>query len=154
MTCSQCTKVDPSRCNNTCDTSARCRHEHYRGSQARYGDHRHGRALSDARRRSGGYGPLNVTGELRRTSTGTNATSVDSPQSVPPLVDQSTSPQILTTGIKVNDLICPFLKGAVSALRCVAGTTVVILVERHQPHGISMFAGVGERTRERQRSLQ
>ncbi|MCF7668427.1 MAG: F0F1 ATP synthase subunit beta, partial [Verrucomicrobia bacterium] len=29
----------------------------------------------------------------------------------PPLVDQSTSPQILETGIKVIDLICPFLKG-------------------------------------------
>jgi F-type H+-transporting ATPase subunit beta len=29
----------------------------------------------------------------------------------PALVDQSTSPQILTTGIKVIDLICPFLKG-------------------------------------------
>ena len=29
----------------------------------------------------------------------------------PPLVDQSTSPQVLTTGIKVIDLICPFLKG-------------------------------------------
>ena len=32
-------------------------------------------------------------------------------RSAPPLVDQSTSPQILTTGIKVIDLICPFLKG-------------------------------------------
>ncbi len=29
----------------------------------------------------------------------------------PPLVDQSTSPQVLFTGIKVIDLICPFLKG-------------------------------------------
>ena len=29
----------------------------------------------------------------------------------PPLVDQSTSPQVLSTGIKVIDLICPFLKG-------------------------------------------
>ena len=29
----------------------------------------------------------------------------------PPLVDQSPSPQVLTTGIKVIDLICPFLKG-------------------------------------------
>src|SRR6185295_9537507 len=32
-------------------------------------------------------------------------------RAAPPLVDQSTSPQILTTGIKVIDLICPFLKG-------------------------------------------
>src|SRR5262249_43539464 len=29
----------------------------------------------------------------------------------PPLADQSTSPQVLSTGIKVIDLICPFLKG-------------------------------------------
>ena len=29
----------------------------------------------------------------------------------PPLVDQSTSPEVLATGIKVIDLICPFLKG-------------------------------------------
>src|SRR5690606_22187366 len=32
-------------------------------------------------------------------------------RAAPPLVDQSTTPQILTTGIKVIDLICPFLKG-------------------------------------------
>src|ERR1041385_9081697 len=32
-------------------------------------------------------------------------------RSAPALVDQSTTPQILTTGIKVIDLICPFLKG-------------------------------------------
>ena len=33
------------------------------------------------------------------------------PRQPPPLVDQSTSPQVLFTGIKVIDLICPFLKG-------------------------------------------
>ena len=32
-------------------------------------------------------------------------------RAAPPLVDQSTNPQILATGIKVIDLICPFLKG-------------------------------------------
>ena len=32
-------------------------------------------------------------------------------RAAPPLVDQATSPQLLTTGIKVIDLICPFLKG-------------------------------------------
>src|SRR6266568_2518132 len=35
----------------------------------------------------------------------------------PPLVEQSTSPQILTTGIKVIDLICPFSKGGSSRSR-------------------------------------
>src|SRR5438132_9622164 len=70
----------------------------------------------------------------------------------PPLVDQSTSPQVLTTGIKVIDLICPFLKGGkVGAFGGAGvGKTVVIMelinniAKLHG--GISMFAGVGERT--------
>ncbi len=72
----------------------------------------------------------------------------------PALIDQSTSPQILTTGIKVVDLICPFLKGGkVGAFGGAGvGKTVVIMelinniAKLHG--GISMFAGVGERTRE------
>ena len=72
----------------------------------------------------------------------------------PPLVDQSTSPQVLTTGIKVIDLICPFLKGGkVGAFGGAGvGKTVVIMelinniAKLHG--GVSMFAGVGERTRE------
>jgi F-type H+-transporting ATPase subunit beta len=72
----------------------------------------------------------------------------------PALTDQSTSPQILATGIKVIDLICPFLKGGkVGAFGGAGvGKTVVIMelinniAKLHG--GISMFAGVGERTRE------
>ena len=72
----------------------------------------------------------------------------------PPLVDQSTSPQVLTTGIKVIDLICPFLKGGkVGAFGGAGvGKTVVIMelinniAKLHS--GVSVFAGVGERTRE------
>jgi F-type H+-transporting ATPase subunit beta len=72
----------------------------------------------------------------------------------PTLIEQSTSPQILTTGIKVIDLICPFLKGGkVGAFGGAGvGKTVVIMelinniAKLHG--GISMFAGVGERTRE------
>ena len=75
-------------------------------------------------------------------------------RSAPPLVDQSASQQILTTGIKVIDLICPFLKGGkVGAFGGAGvGKTVVIMelinniAKLHG--GISMFAGVGERTRE------
>ena len=75
-------------------------------------------------------------------------------RNAPPLADQSTSPQILTTGIKVIDLICPFLKGGkVGAFGGAGvGKTVVIMelinniAKLHG--GISMFAGVGERTRE------
>ncbi len=72
----------------------------------------------------------------------------------PSLMDQATSPQILTTGIKVIDLICPFLKGGkVGAFGGAGvGKTVVIMelinniAKLHG--GVSVFAGVGERTRE------
>src|SRR6059058_5799990 len=72
----------------------------------------------------------------------------------PSLVDQSTSPQVLSTGIKVIDLICPFLKGGkVGAFGGAGvGKTVVIMelinniAKLHG--GVSVFAGVGERTRE------
>src|SRR5574338_555110 len=72
----------------------------------------------------------------------------------PLLVDQSTSPQVLPTGIKVIDLICPFLKGGkVGAFGGAGvGKTVVIMelinniAKLHG--GVSVFAGVGERTRE------
>src|SRR5438876_1302202 len=72
----------------------------------------------------------------------------------PALIDQSTSPKLLTTGIKVIDLICPFLKGGkVGAFGGAGvGKTVVIMelinniAKLHG--GVSVFAGVGERTRE------
>jgi F-type H+-transporting ATPase subunit beta len=75
-------------------------------------------------------------------------------RAAPPLIDQSTSPQVLTTGIKVIDLICPFLKGGkVGAFGGAGvGKTVVIMelinniAKLHG--GVSVFAGVGERTRE------
>jgi F-type H+/Na+-transporting ATPase subunit beta len=72
----------------------------------------------------------------------------------PPLVDQSTSPELLPTGIKVIDLICPFLKGGkVGAFGGAGvGKTVVINELIHNiaklHGGVSVFAGVGERTRE------
>ncbi len=70
------------------------------------------------------------------------------------LVDQSTSPDVLSTGIKVIDLICPFLKGGKIGAFGGAGVgkTVVIMelinniAKLHG--GVSVFAGVGERTRE------
>jgi F-type H+/Na+-transporting ATPase subunit beta len=72
----------------------------------------------------------------------------------PPLVDQTTSPQVLVTGIKVIDLISPFLKGGkVGAFGGAGvGKTVVIMelinniAKLHG--GVSVFAGVGERSRE------
>jgi F-type H+-transporting ATPase subunit beta len=72
----------------------------------------------------------------------------------PPLVEQSTSQEILPTGIKVIDLICPFMKGGkVGAFGGAGvGKTVIIMelinnvAKLHG--GVSVFAGVGERTRE------
>jgi len=72
----------------------------------------------------------------------------------PELVDQETTAQILETGIKVIDLICPFTKGGkVGAFGGAGvGKTVVIMelinniAKGHG--GYSVFAGVGERTRE------
>ena len=75
-------------------------------------------------------------------------------RAAPALTEQSTTQQVLTTGIKVIDLICPFLKGGkVGAFGGAGvGKTVIIMelinniAKLHG--GISMFAGVGERTRE------
>ena len=72
----------------------------------------------------------------------------------PSLAEQRTSPQVLATGIKVIDLICPFLKGGKIGAFGGAGVgkTVVItelinnIAKLHG--GVSVFAGVGERTRE------
>jgi len=75
-------------------------------------------------------------------------------RSAPLLVEQDTQAKILETGIKVIDLICPFTKGGKSGAFGGAGVgkTVVIMelinniAKGHG--GYSVFAGVGERTRE------
>ena len=72
----------------------------------------------------------------------------------PPYDEQQTSTEILETGIKVIDLISPYAKGGKVGLFGGAGVgkTVIIMelinniARRHG--GISVFAGVGERTRE------
>lgn len=75
-------------------------------------------------------------------------------RSAPPLTDQETRPQILETGIKVIDLIAPFTKGGKVAVFGGAGVGKTVIVKElirniaveHTGH--SVFAGVGERTRE------
>ena len=72
----------------------------------------------------------------------------------PPHEDQVTSDQVLETGIKVMDLICPFARGGKLGLFGGAGVgKTVILTElinnvASGHGGYSVFAGVGERTRE------
>ena len=72
----------------------------------------------------------------------------------PALIDQETKPQILETGIKVLDLIAPFTKGGKTAVFGGAGTGKTVIVKElirniaSEHKGHSVFAGVGERTRE------
>ena len=72
----------------------------------------------------------------------------------PKFVDQSSNMEILETGIKVIDLICPIVKGGKVGMFGGAGVgkTVVIMELIHniasEHGGYSVFAGVGERTRE------
>lgn len=72
----------------------------------------------------------------------------------PLLTDQETKPQILESGIKVIDLIAPFTRGGKTAIFGGAGVGKTVIVKElirniameHKGH--SVFAGVGERTRE------
>lgn len=72
----------------------------------------------------------------------------------PKLQDLSTKAEILETGIKVVDLLCPYLKGGKIGLFGGAGVGKTVLIMElinniaKQHGGISVFAGVGERTRE------
>jgi F-type H+-transporting ATPase subunit beta len=75
-------------------------------------------------------------------------------RAAPSFQDQSTSKEILETGIKVIDLLCPYVKGGKIGLFGGAGVgkTVIIMELINniaQEHGgYSVFGGVGERTRE------
>jgi F-type H+-transporting ATPase subunit beta len=98
---------------------------------------------------------FNVTGDPVDERGPVNATKTyPIHRPAPSLIDQATSAEILETGIKVIDLICPFTKGGkVGAFGGAGvGKTVVIMelinniAKEHG--GYSIFAGVGERTRE------
>ena len=72
----------------------------------------------------------------------------------PAFVDQSTKTEILVTGIKVIDLLAPYVKGGKIGLFGGAGVGKTVLIMElinniAKAHGgVSVFAGVGERTRE------
>lgn len=72
----------------------------------------------------------------------------------PTFNEQSNKTEVLETGIKVIDLICPFLKGGKVGLFGGAGVGKTVIIQElinniAQNHGgYSIFAGVGERTRE------
>lgn len=72
----------------------------------------------------------------------------------PSFDEQSTKDEVFETGIKVIDLICPFLKGGKTGLFGGAGVGKTVLIQElihniaKEHGGYSVFAGVGERTRE------
>jgi len=72
----------------------------------------------------------------------------------PPLVEQSVTPEVFTTGMKVIDLVAPFRKGGKVGVFGGAGVGKTVIIQElirnvAQEHGgYSVFAGVGERTRE------
>jgi len=84
-------------------------------------------------------------GEIKRLPIHRNA---------PEFSEQSTKAEVFETGIKVIDLVCPFLKGGKVGLFGGAGVGKTVLIQElirniAQEHGgYSVFAGVGERTRE------
>ena len=75
-------------------------------------------------------------------------------QKPPKFEDQKTEPEIFETGIKVVDLLAPFLKGGKVGLFGGAGVGKTVLLQElihntaKEHGGYSVFAGVGERTRE------
>ncbi len=72
----------------------------------------------------------------------------------PAFDEQATSTEVLETGIKVVDLLCPFLKGGKTGLFGGAGVGKTVLIQElihniaTEHGGYSVFTGVGERTRE------
>lgn len=72
----------------------------------------------------------------------------------PELTKQSVKEEVFETGIKVIDLIAPFIKGGKVAIFGGAGVGKTVLIQEmihnvaKKHHGSSVFAGVGERTRE------
>ncbi|MBQ5321968.1 MAG: F0F1 ATP synthase subunit beta, partial [Oscillospiraceae bacterium] len=75
-------------------------------------------------------------------------------QPAPTFAEQKTEPEIFETGIKVIDLICPYTRGGKIGLFGGAGVGKTVLIQElisniaTEHGGISVFAGVGERTRE------
>ena len=98
---------------------------------------------------------FNVLGEAVDERGGLSCAGMKSiHRGAPPLDEQSTSTEVLETGIKVIDLICPFLKGGKIGAFGGAGVGKTVLIMElinniaKARSGLSVFAGVGERTRE------
>lgn len=98
---------------------------------------------------------INVIGEPIDNRGSINAKKMEPiHREAPAFVDQSTETEILITGIKVVDLLAPYSKGGKIGLFGGAGVGKTVIIEElinniAKAHGgFSVFAGVGERTRE------
>lgn len=98
---------------------------------------------------------FNVLGETIDEGEQFHPTLTHSIYNEPPKFNQqSTKAEIFETGIKVIDLLCPYIKGGKVGLFGGAGVGKTVLIQElmnniaMQKHGISVFAGVGERSRE------
>lgn len=98
---------------------------------------------------------FNVLGEVIDEKVKVQAqTSMPIHKNAPELVSQSVEQEVFETGIKVIDLIAPFIKGGKVAIFGGAGVGKTVLIQEmihnvaKQHHGVSVFTGVGERTRE------
>ena len=97
---------------------------------------------------------FNVTGNAVDGKPEPQVTKWPIHRKAPTFEEQSTSAEILETGIKVVDLICPYLKGGKIGLFGGAGVGKTVLIQElirniaTEHGGFSVFAGVGERTRE------
>src|SRR3954467_799845 len=76
------------------------------------------------------------------------------PRDPPAFDQQSTEIEVFETGLKVIDLICPFKKGGKIGIFGGAGVGKTVIIQElirnvaQEPAGVSVFAGVGERSRE------
>ncbi len=83
-----------------------------------------------------------------------NAKKMSIHRNPPEFKDQSVKTEIFETGIKVIDLLCPYVKGGKIGLFGGAGVGKTVLIQElmhniaQEKGGISVFAGVGERSRE------
>ncbi|OON93894.1 MAG: F0F1 ATP synthase subunit beta [Epulopiscium sp. Nele67-Bin001] len=97
---------------------------------------------------------FNVTGDPIDEKPAPDAEHWPIHRPAPSFEEQSTTAEILETGIKVVDLLCPYLKGGKIGLFGGAGVGKTVLIQElitniaTEHGGFSVFAGVGERTRE------
>ena len=98
---------------------------------------------------------FNVTGDpIDNKPTPAGAKKMPIHREAPSFEEQSTSAEVLETGIKVVDLLCPYQKGGKIGLFGGAGVGKTVLIQElirniaTEHGGYSVFTGVGERTRE------